>query len=80
MATKKTQMSIALLAVAAVVIWGFVYVSMQATMTGPGATQTNASGTTTLTAGDDGLSLQKDLNALQNDPTVDDQNQLYTIQ
>jgi hypothetical protein len=81
MATKKTtQISIAMLGLIAVVVWGFVYFSMRATVTGPGTLQSRATGNTTLTAGDDGLSLQQDLNSLQNDPTLVDESQLGSIQ
>ena len=69
-----------MLAVMAVVVWGFVYFSVKATVKGPGSTQSKASGNTILTAGDDGLSLQQDLNGLQNDPTLSEEDQLNSIQ
>ncbi len=77
MATKNTNQNIALFAVIAIVVWGFVYFSMRA---GPGATVSRASPGTTLTAGDDGLSLQQDLNGLQNDPTLGEETQLNSVQ
>ena len=81
MATKNTtQISIAMLGLIAVVVWGFVYFSGRTMVTGPGSTQSKASSNSTLTAGDDGLSLQQDLNGLQNDPTLVDESQLVTLQ
>ena len=80
MATRKTTIRIVMLAFMAVVVWGFVYFSMRATVTGPGTTQSKAAGNSTLTAGDDGLSLQQDLNGLQNDPTLGDETQVSGLQ
>jgi hypothetical protein len=81
MATKNTtQISIAMLGLIAVVVWGFVYFSGRTIVTGPGSTQSQASSNSTLTAGDDALSLQQDLNGLQNDPTLADESQVDILQ
>lgn len=73
-------MNIAVFAMIAMFVWGFVYLSVRATVTGPGTIQSKAARDTTLSAGDDGLSLQQDLNGLQNDPTLGEETQLNSIQ
>ncbi len=81
MATKNiTKTDIALFAAIAVIVWGFVLFSVWATMTGPGSMQSRATGNMTLTAGDDGFSLEQDLNGLQNDPTLGEESQLISIE
>lgn len=64
--TLPTGMIVALVAFALVVL----YVLVSGVITGPGTTESKAAQYSVLTPGDDGLSLQQDLEILSQDETV----------
>lgn len=58
---------------------GFLFYSVNVVKNGGGTTTSHATRNTFLTPGDDALSLEKDLEALGQDPTVSDEQQLLNF-
>jgi phosphatidylglycerophosphate synthase len=71
-----------LIVVGLIAFFGIVFIlfSVQQTAKGPGTTESNASYTTTLTQGDDVISLEQDLDILNIDRTTDEEVHLNSIQ
>lgn len=68
--SRRNVQALVIAVVAILVIAGTVFMVYQ-TQKGPGATQSHATQDTTLTPGDDALSLDKDLETLKVDTTTD---------
>jgi hypothetical protein len=66
----KSATSVVAIVGVAILVLLVAFVLVKAAVVGPGSTETNASRSTYLTPGDDGLSLQEDLRKLSEDPSL----------